>query len=244
VVLTGRHSDASSEKKSQAIESDGAPDPAWDDDGQATVIISNNAPDPSADESSFPDDLEKTVVISPRTGNHGQSGPVIDEDMEATIVQKRSQTASPSPDDQEDLDATVVINTRGQAPNEAAALPGDDDLAATVVQKSGDRSPNRDSNAAFGSPDDLDATVMIRPSVERTSENQPSDDDMTETPIQRSSGADQKRGRPSAAKPSDAAKSVAPKPSQDSGREKIKSPDGDDDIMEQTVIIRSDVKKK
>jgi hypothetical protein len=156
-----------------------------------------------------------------------------------------------------DMEATVVI---GATPAPPAA--SDDDLEATLVQGGGawqaGKAPNRELSS--GTPaqpasneSDLEATVVIngagKPS--RTGGGPPekgTDEDLEATLIETPRGTAHPAGQPPPMPP------APPQPPREEGLPESASVPGqdasdnltedDDDVMEQTVIIRSDIKKE
>jgi len=228
----------------------------WEDDIEETVVLKGNgapsvSPPVPRDNASF-DDADQTVVISPPAPSSLSTDP--DADLAATMIQGGAgQTpASPSLSDGDmDTDATVVI---GATPSPPTAP--DDDLEATIVQGGGvsktPKTPNHglpnDAPSQQGTdPPDLEATVVINAAGKSGNPVLPQengeDEDLEATRIE----------TPRAAKPQPPMPPGPQQPPSEAGRpnsgpiSEVGTPDNpneDDDIMEQTVIIRSDIKKE
>jgi hypothetical protein len=166
-------------------------DTDWDADDQETVIFSSSAiappsesmprdaPDPQQQDSPWNDDIEETVVISAPSQPPVSPMPDKEADLAATTVQN-APGAPPPPfaGFDEDLEATVVLNSGRSPVSKNEAPPSDDDLSATMVQgaagprpadapRSDDaQTPPLSDRPATG--DDPDATVIIRPSGQRS----------------------------------------------------------------------------
>ncbi|MBC2713134.1 MAG: hypothetical protein HGJ94_19725 [Desulfosarcina sp.] len=187
--------------------------------------------------------------------------PDIDDIEETVVLRTESSTPPPaaaSPVD--DMDQTVVISPLSLPPD--SPLPGkdpestDEDLAATMIQNG----PGPPLSSSGERDEDLEATVIINPANQQLPLNHspetspgPADDDLAATLIETPRSANRPYAErpitgnapptppappqpPSGAstpQPRDVPERMAPDPAND-----------DDDIMEQTVIIRSDVKKE
>ncbi len=231
----------------------------WDDPLEETVILPGaGATAPTAPPSTG-DELEKTVVIS-ASSQSSRTEP--DADLEATIVQGSSGKAPAGPDDVEsDFEATVIINAREAplAPDKPAG-DTDADLEATLVQDGLNAQPDspgppgdatRPPAGQWQNGDDLDATVVTKPAARppsSISSQATNDDDLEATVIE----TPRDNSTPAVPPPSPVMPDSFHRP------DGIKPPDGrdvpssgtpdsageDEDIMEQTIIIRSDVKKE
>jgi hypothetical protein len=224
----------------------------WEDDIEETVVLKGGGLPPVPEEESSFGDADQTVVISPAPPPPPSADP--DADLAATMIQgSAGQTpASPSlPDGDMDMDATVVI---GATPSPPTAP--DDDLEATIVQGGGvsktPKTPNHglpnDAPSQQGTePSDLEATVVINAAGKSGNPVLPQengeDEDLEATRIE----------TPRAAKPQPPMPPGPQQPPSEAGRpnsgpiSEVGTPDNpneDDDIMEQTVIIRSDIKKE
>jgi hypothetical protein len=225
----------------------------WTDDIEATVVIrAGQASSPPAVTSNV-DDMDQTIVVSPASKAPDSPSPDIDDGLAARMGQGASVSPSFSDAPEEDLEATVVLNAgRPTVPPDRSPLI-EDDLAATIVQGEGDSQPSPPSTAAsvsssdvpFENGDDMEATVVISPdslastghSPERSAVPTEEDLDATliETPRNAASPGLQSipPTPPAPPQPGDIPASEAAAPDNE-----------DDDIMEQTIIIRSDVKKE
>ena len=239
-------------------------DSQWDDEIEETIVLRTGATTPSPRALSPADDMERTVVISAPSGSPDSPPPGKEEDLAATMIQHApGSPPSPSGWDDGDLEATVVLNTGGPpAPNKEAP-PGDDDLAATMIQGAGDRQPaptprpgmsGRSSSDRSANGDDPDATVIIRqagqqPPLTHSAETPlgGADDESAATRVETSlDGTPPATERPPAPPNPPQPPHVAPDSGPRDGSQWV-TPDqanDDDDIMEQTIIIRSDVKKE
>lgn len=240
----------------------------WTDDIEETVVMRTEqaAPAPAAEAPA--DEMDQTVVISPPSIPPESPLPDKEEALAATMVQPASGPAPFSDEPEGDMEATVVIDA-GRPPTPPITTPSDeDDLAATLIQGAGDfrsSSPSgttsiSPSDEPFENGDDMEATVIINPSSPPASSSPlerpavPSDDDLDatliETPRSTASPGLQRTPPepvppmppPAPPQPPDA----APQPQyMDIPAPEAPDPDNeDDDIMEQTIIIRSDVKKE
>nr|WP_319525626.1 hypothetical protein [uncultured Desulfosarcina sp.] len=216
----------------QSLPSDG-----WGDDIEETVVLSAPAaapPDPQAwstpqeapgDQSQWEDDIEETVVL-----NASGLPPV--PEKEATF---------------EDADQTVVISPASVPPTQPSTDP-DADLAATMIQGGDGQTPTSPSMSDW----DTEATVVIG----KTPTPPPAPDDDLESTIIQGGGAPQAAKMPNpdlysntpsqeGTDPSDAEATVVINTGGRPGPPVVsQEPVEDDDIMEQTIIIRSDIKKE
>ena len=230
----------------------------WEDDMEETVVIKNSGSPPVPEESTSFDDAESTVVISP--SSQPQPTPAStdpDADLAATIIQGSDGKASAQPiQPEEDMDATVVIGPTTPPPTAA-----DDDLEATMVQGGGASQAGKTPNQGFPSktsaqhasdPSDLESTVVINvagrppgPSVlpQKKGEDEDLEATLIETPRTAGRRAEQPPPMPPDP-PKPPQEEGLPKPNPISGQGASDNPIEDDDIMEETVIIRSDTKKE
>ena len=239
----------------------------WTDDIEETVVMRAGQVSPPPAAAPTADDMDQTVVISPPSKPPDSPLPDIDEGLAATMIQPASGPPSFSDESERDMEATVVLNAgRPPVPPDRAPL-NEDDLAATIVQGAGDSQPLPPSTAApapssdvpFESGDDMDATVIISPASPTSTVNSPegsaapADDDLDATLIEtpRSSASPDLRpipvqpvpsSPPAPPQPPDAV--LPPQPRDIPAPEASDPDDEDDDITEQTIIIRSDVKKE
>jgi hypothetical protein len=236
----------------------------WTDDIEETVVMraGQTAPPPAAAPPA--DDMDQTVVVSPPSKPPDSPPPDNDDGLAATMIQSASGPPSFADAPDEDMEATVVLNAgRPPAPPDRDPL-SEDDLAATIVQNAGGNKPSPPATEApapasdvpFESGDDMDATVVISPasptSTVRSPEGAaaPADDDLDATLIEtpRSAVSPGPHPRPVQAvpptppQPPDAV--LPPQPGDIPAAEASTPDNEDDDIMEQTIIIRSDVKKE
>ena len=248
-----------------------AVDTDWDADMQETVIFSSSdsappsestpreVPDPQRQESQWNDDIEETVVLrtdsitpSPRAASPA-------DDMDQTVVISAPSSAGPD----EDLEATIVLKKGGSPAPQPEAPTVDDDLSATMVQGPGERRPvpsprpgisDWPSSDRSATMDDLDATVVIRPSGQQPPSThsaeisaRPADDDLAATRVETPrSGLPPGAERPMTPPATPQPLPVAPESEPREGSQRVPpvQANDDDDIMEQTIIIRSDVKKE
>ncbi|MCB2147280.1 MAG: hypothetical protein KQI81_12450 [Deltaproteobacteria bacterium] len=229
----------------------------WHDDFEETVVMRTDAATPET--SSPVDDIDQTAVISAPSPPPDRPLPGREDDLAATMIQHGSGApplSAMGPD--EDLEETVILNIgRPPTPNRGTPLP-DDDLAATMIQEAGIPRPSTPNRSAYG--DDPDATMIINPAsghppLNHLPEIPPgqADDELAATMIEtphssNRAGAEQLKTTITPPTPP-----VPPQPSRDtpqsgsqdgSGRVAPVPANDDDDIMEQTIIIRSDVKKE
>jgi hypothetical protein len=234
----------------------------WNDAIDETVILPGGGAAAPTPPPSAVDESEKTVVISPPSMPSQPPPAEPDADLEATVVQNGSGSSPTAPDDGGgDLEATVILNASGSASaTDQPADAADEDLAATLVQ--GDASTRSTASAMPGDPtqpppgqwqngDDLEATVVIKPPAPPSppiSSQGADDDDLEATLIETPRGGN----TPAAAQGPPATPDPPRQPDgvQSPSRGDIPDPGNadasaeDDDIMEQTIIIRSDVKKE
>jgi hypothetical protein len=230
-----------------------APSPA--DDMDQTVVISPPSKPP---DSPLPDkDEGLAATMIQRASGSPSSSNTPAEDTDATVSLNTGRPpVPPNP---------VPPNT---VPSD------EDDLAATMIQGAGDFQPSSPSTAApipssdepFENGDDMDATVIINPSSLPSASSPherstvPADDEldatMIETPRSAGSAGLQRTPvqpvppmpptppgpPPQPPQPPDAV--PQPKPRDILSRTAPDYDNEDDDIMEQTIIIRSDVKKE
>jgi hypothetical protein len=238
-------------------------DSQWNDEIEETVVLRTDATAPSPRTASPVDDTDQTVVISAPLGPSEPSPRGKEADLAATMIQKSPDPVPSSAEPDGDLEATIVLNTGGPSAPQRETLTYDDDLAATMVQGAGDRQPAPSLRPGISdlpvsdrpaNGDDLDATVIIRQTSQELPPNQSSgissgaaDDDLAATLVETPRGGTQpgtdKPPRPPIppqpprvdpkSGPRDVSQHVAPTQTND-----------DDDIMEQTIIIRSDTKKE
>jgi hypothetical protein len=230
-------------------------DSQWTDDIEETVVIrAGQASSPPAVAPNV-DDMDQTIVVSPASKPPDSPPPDIDDGLAATMGQRASGPLSFSDAPEEDLEATVVLNAgRPTVPPDRSPLI-EDDLAATIVQGAGDSQPSPPSTAApvsspdvpFENGDDMEATVVISPASPASTvhapegSSVPAEEDLDATLIEtpRSAASPGLQSMP--------VQPVTPTPPQpgDIAAPEAAAPDNeDDDIMEQTIIIRSDVKKE
>ena len=257
VVLSSAQAAPPSETSQYSAPGPPLQEPQWNDDIEETVVMRTDASTP---ETSTPvDDMDQTVVISAPSPND-RLLPDREDDLAATVVQRGPgppPSSAVGPD--EDLEQTVILNTgRPPTPDREAPLP-DEDLDATIIQGAGiSRQSTPDRSASGG---DLDATVIINPAggnapLNPSPEIQPghADDElaatMVETPRRANrDGVEQLKTTitppPPPISPQPSRGTPQSGPREGSGRVVPGSAnDEDDDIMEQTIIIRSDVKKE
>lgn len=220
------------------------PQSRWEDDIEETVVFKGGGLPPVSEEESSFGDADQTVVISP-------SSPPTDPDADlaATMIQGTADKPPAPPDG--DMDATLVIGTTSSPPPAV-----DDDLDATIVQGGGasqiGKTPKHDlSNETSAGPaidtSDLEATVVINSSGRAGSRVLPqekgADEDLEATLIETPRPADQPPSMPPGP-PQPPREAGLPESGPISEPGAPDNPDEDDDIMEQTVIIRSDIKKE
>jgi len=236
-------------------------DSPWDDDIQETVVLQGGNVPPPSQAAAPEEEADQTVVITPASNGSPAQSDQPDADLDATMVQSGAQPPSGDSAWQDaDQDATVVINAGTQAPVDIAEPSEDDELAATLIQGAeGGTSPKAPTNGAMGGPavadftsnPDLEATMVIKPTSQTTLPPAPSskddDEDLEATLIETPRSSDQRTGQKPPAQPGPPQPPQQPTASNDPGSPAADSADGgaeDDDIMEQTVIIRSEVKKE
>jgi hypothetical protein len=243
------------------------PESQWTDDIEETVVMRTElAASPPAVPSSA-DDMDQTVVISPPSEPPDSPPPDKNEALAATMIQSASGRPSSSDAPEGDMDATVVLNA-GRPPVPPQTAPSEEDnLAATMIQGAGSSRPSSPSTTAsvpssdepFEKGDDLEATVIINPSSvpsgssphERSMlpDGDALDATLIETPRNNASpGLNRTTETPvphlPPAPPQPPGAIPKPQP-QDIPAPVATDPDNeDDDIMEQTIIIRSDMKKE
>jgi len=232
----------------------------WEDDIEETVVLKDSGTpsvSPPVPEDNAPfDDADPTVVISPSSASTPPPSTDPDADLAATMIQGRADKAPPPPAPPDgDMEATLVIGATPSPPTDP-----DDDLEATIVQ-GGDASQNAKTPfngfsaetpaqpAADAS--DPEATVVInaagRPGTpvlpQKKGEDEDLDATLIETPRSAEHPADwQPPMPPGPQQPPREAEPPLTGPALEPGAPE--DPNEDDDIMEQTVIIRSDIKKK
>ena len=206
----------------------GTPLPGLEEDLAATMI-QNTAGAPPSSSDGHDEDLEATVVLN----GGGPSAPKKD---------------APPPDD--DLAATMVQGTGGQR------LPSSPRSDISSPLPSAGRMPPGQS----GNGDDLDATVIIKPASQQSAVNDspvtspgPEDDDLAATLIEtpRSTGRigierprTENSPPPPPTPPPPPPKTANPPPRDLLENMAVDNANDDDDIMEETIIIRSNVKKE
>jgi hypothetical protein len=223
----------------------------WEDDIEETVVLKGGGLPPVPEEESSPGVADQTVMISPASAAPPPQSTDPDADLAATMIQGSADKApTPKPPD-EDMEASVVIGATPSPP----IIP-DDDLEATIVQGSSvsptPETPRYDLSREMPSQQgmdtsDLEATVVINSTGRTGSRVLPQengeDEDLEATLIETPRPADQ----PPSMSPG------PPQPPREAGPPKYgpisepgapNNPDEDDDIMEQTIIIRSDTKKE
>ncbi|MBC2713429.1 MAG: hypothetical protein HGJ94_21245 [Desulfosarcina sp.] len=230
-----------------------------DDDMDQTVVISPSSippdfPLPGKDPESTEEDLAATMVQNgpgppaspPFPGSPMSSSGWHDTDLEATVILDTGSPPAPkknAPPTDEDLAATMVQGADGRRqetppwPGISGSPPSDRleneaDLAATVIINAASQQPplSHSPEASAGpADDDLAATFIETPrSVNSPGAERPLTENVPPPPP-----APLQPPRAALKPPSrDVPESVASDNAND-----------DDDIMEQTVIIRSDVKK-
>ncbi len=249
-----------------------AKQPQWNDDSEETIVLQSKASTPSPTPASpmGEDDMDRTVVISSPSIPPDSTPPVQDEGLAATMIQTAGgPPSSPSGGHDDDLEATVMINTGIPTPPVMSSPPIDDDLAATMIQGAGDRHPASTPTFGISDPqpsdrsengDDLDATVVISPASQQTALNpfqEPSpgtaDDDLEATMLETPRGADRFDPKTPVAVNLPPTPPVPPQPPREAPKPPpLEVPDKlalgnaneDDDIMEETIIIRSNVKRE
>ncbi len=245
-------------------------EPQGNDAIEETVVLrTESSSTPPSELASPVVDAERTVAISaPWKAPHSPS-PGEDADQEATMIQHPS---GPSPSSSgirdSDLEATVMITAGGSSAPTREVPQTDDDLAATMVQGAGGGQPTPPPGPSFSGPPrsdglekgtDPEATVIINPGNRPPAPNRvpdpsavPADDDLAATLVETPgrayrSGAERapmEHVPPLPPGPPKPPREVPmPQPRDVSGRVASEGTD-DDDIMEQTIIIRSDVKKE
>jgi len=231
-------------------------DSDWEDDIEETVVIKGGEPSPVSEDSAAFDDADQTIVISPASAPPPPPSTDPDADLAATIIQGGADTppAPPTPPDG-DLDATMVIDATQPPPT---AL--DDDLEATIVPGSSASQTPKTSRHDVStetpseqSPDtsDLEATVVINAAGQPGSSVLPQengeDEDLEATLIETPNPAGHPADQPPPMPPGPSQppeEGGSPKSGSTADTGEPDNPDKDDDIMEQTVIIRSDIKKE
>ena len=178
--------------------------------------------------------MERTVIISAPSVPPGDSPLGNDEDLAATMIQNApGPPPSPSGGFDGDVEATVVINTDSHPATQKEAPPGDDDLDATMIITPAGHHPTVNHSAVTPSgpaDDELAATLVETP---RSANHSRSERPLTTVAPP---------SPPAPPQPPHAAKESGPKA--DSPRVAPDQANDNDDIMEQTIIIRSDVKKE
>ena len=224
----------------------------WRDDMEKTVVLRTDSTAPSPEAVSPVDDMDRTVIISAASRPPDASPPGQAEDLAATMIQNGpGPPPSPSGGFDGDLEETVVINAGVPPDPKKEAPPGDDDLATTVIQGASDRS---------ASGDDLGATVIISPAGHHPPMNHstempsgPVDEDLAATLVETPRSDKYPHTEPPLAKGAPSTPPIPPQkpygalkpgPGDDSQPVAPDPENGEDDISEQTIIIRSDVKKE
>ncbi|BBO73283.1 hypothetical protein DSCW_07000 [Desulfosarcina widdelii] len=228
----------------------------WEDDIEETVVLKGDGPPPVPEDNASFDDADQTVVISPASAPPPSPSTDPDVDLAATMVQgSAGQAPSTASMPDGDMEATVVIGATPPPPTAP-----DDDLEATIVQGGGvsktPKIPRHDLSTETPSqqdtdPSDLETTVVInaagRPGNPALPQEKIADEDLEATRIEtpRTAGNPAELRPPMPPDPPQPPRQAEPPPSgpvSDLGP--LDNPNEDDDIMEQTVIIRSDIKKE
>lgn len=205
------------------------------------------------------DEADQTVVITPASNGSPAAPSDPDTGLDATMVPTGAQPAAVDSTWQDgDQEATVVINAGTPAPPGIGAPPSDDDLEATLIQGAAEGAPPAaPTHGATGGPPaadlagdpDLEATIVIKPNTQTAViPSSPDDDeDLAATLIETPRRSDQPSGQMPPAQPG-----PPPPPQETPGANGPAAPApksnnrgaDDDDIMEQTIIIRSEMKKE
>lgn len=261
VIFSTADAAPSSDSTPRKVTEPHSSDSSWDDDIEETVVLRTGAAASSPKAASPIEDMDRTIVISAPSSHSEASLPGKEADLAAAMIQDgsgSSPSSFPGPD--EDLEATVVLNSGRPPAAGKEASPHDDDLAATMVQgAAGPRptaAPRPDDADALPlsdrstAGDDPDATVIIRQASQRPTLDQSpagADDELAATLIKTPRGdARSVKGRsPTPSMPPQPPRAV-PKPDPQNASQQVapEQASDDDDIMEQTIIIQSDLKKE
>ncbi|WP_155315494.1 hypothetical protein [Desulfosarcina alkanivorans] len=227
----------------------------WEDDIEETVVL---RPGPATEPPAVPpdiDDMEQTVVMSiPPSPSSGAPPAGEDEDLAATMIQQQAAGSPPVSFDgaDGDLESTLILNT---GPPPATLIQGEGGQQPASSPPSS--APEPPAFGQAGEDDDLDATLIINPADRRAALNPmepppeiPADDDLAATLIEtpRPAAPVGNQGPPPEAAPPGLPPSPHGVPESRShevpGGGSSDRENDDDEIMEQTIIIRSDVKKE
>jgi hypothetical protein len=222
------------------------------DDTDRTVVISPPPVPPEAQPPHREGDLA-AMMGQKAPGSPPSSYDRNDDDLEATVIQKNGVAPAPlkeTPLADDDLEATIVQGAGGHPPVSPTS-PGGPGSPPSAGLPSSDRSADEA---------DLDATVIINPAGRQVPLNQrphmppPSAEDelaatLIETPRNTRPPRTQgplAKNRPLTppAPPQPPRIPSAERPREDPGSESSDPESGDDDITEQTIIIRSNVEKE
>jgi hypothetical protein len=240
--------------------------PSWNDDIEETVVMRTGSDTPPPVAAPFDDDMDQTVVISPPSHPPGSPPTGNDDPLAATMLQHAPGPPDASFDRSDgDLESTVILNTGAPPAPQHAAPSTDGDLAATMVQGAqGDQPasvPPPGASIPSGgrqieNEDDMDATVIINPAQRSAAltppletSTGPADDDLAATLIEtprrtNPSGNPHPPTEPAPAAPPSPPAMPEPPPLGAHADAPSDHENDDDEIMEQTIIIRSDVKKE
>ena len=237
------------------------PEPEASTDNDQTILIRPAVPPDNVGLRQFDDELAATIHQHPPqpTTQPKDSAPLdrtgqrrSDDELAATIHQH-----APPPENSagggwdDDLAETVVISSRPTQAPPVSSSPEKDDLAATVVQRQGTGSP---PPAAAGIPpgqvpddaDEMAQTVVIDQGRIPPVAADTNDDALAETVIQSSAHTAPVVPQPPPANVGGQKPPPPPQPAPRPGSVESTTPDrpDDDDILEETIIIRSEPRKE